>query len=537
MSIGGVHFQTIVGDFSPGYAYGTVKTHKPDNPLRPIISQVNTPTYKLAKRLNQLLKPYIPGKYLLNSVDEFLDILRGKKPDGSLASIDVESLFTNVPIEETIEIILNEVYEKRSNGLPPLNLSKNLLERLLTSCTKDAPFRGPDGKLYVQREGVAMGSPLGPLFANFYMAHVENLVLSNPEVTPSTYLRYVDDCFLDVRDTEHLQSLIQEFETKSVLRFTYELSESNTIPFLDVVVEQRDDRFVTSVYRKPTNTGQTLNADSECPTRYKTSVIRAFIRRATRTSSTYEAMHQEFTRVKQLLINNGYRNRDVDREIRNQLKQLYEPASDNENTRSQHHLYYRNFMNTEYKTDERTLKHIVTKNVKCRDDTHRLKIHIYYQSTKTKHLIMRNNPSETKRLMRTNVLYKFDCPSEDCRPRRNSYVGFTWTTLSRRLTMHRQHGAIKTHMEDEHNTTLTRQLLVNNTTIIHSNRDPRRIEIIEAIHIRDNTPSINTQKNQRLEKLALWGTKQQTTRTLQPRDAHDSQGDQHSEILDDEDEL
>ena len=188
---GGVHFQTIVGEFAPGYAYGTVKTHKNDNPLRPIISQVSTATYKLAKRLNQLLKPYIPGKYLINSVDEFLDILRAKKPEGILASIDVESLFTNVPIKETIEIILAEVYEKKSNGLPPLKLSKLILEKLLSACTKDAPFRGPDGKLYVQKEGVAMGSPLGPLFANFYMAHVENLVLSNFDVAPSTYVHTV----------------------------------------------------------------------------------------------------------------------------------------------------------------------------------------------------------------------------------------------------------------------------------------------------------------------------------------------------------
>ena len=50
--IGGVHFETISGEYIPGYAYGTVKTHKRDNPLRPIISQVCTSTYTLAKRLN-----------------------------------------------------------------------------------------------------------------------------------------------------------------------------------------------------------------------------------------------------------------------------------------------------------------------------------------------------------------------------------------------------------------------------------------------------------------------------------------------------
>ena len=439
------------------------------------------------------------------------------RPDGILASIDVESLFTNVPINETIDVILDEVYVKRGNGLPSLNLSRDILERLLKACTKDAPFRGPDGQLYLQKEGVAMGSPLGPLFANFYMSHIENSVLSDPAVAPSTYVRYVDDCFVDVKDIDHLLKLIKEFEARSVLKFTYELSTDNVLPFLDVLVERDENEYRTSVYRKPTNLGQTLNAHSECPSRYKTSVIRAFIKRAIRTSSTNKAMHDEFLRVKQLLVNNGYRNKDIDVEDKRQLDQQYNDTPKNNVHETTHHLYYRNFMNSDYKTDERILKHILKKNVSCQSNTHKLKLHIYYQSTKTKHLVMRNNPIETKWLMRTNVVYQFDCPSEDCRPQ-NSYVGYTCTTLSRRLTMHKQAGTIKTHMQEKHKTTLTREQLVQNTSIILSNRDPRRIEIAEAIHIRDHAPSINEQKNMRLEKLALWGTMQRVRR------AHNTHG-------------
>ena len=39
----------IIGDYKPGYMYGTIKVHKDGNPLRPIISLVTTPSYKLAK--------------------------------------------------------------------------------------------------------------------------------------------------------------------------------------------------------------------------------------------------------------------------------------------------------------------------------------------------------------------------------------------------------------------------------------------------------------------------------------------------------
>ena len=129
---------------------------------------------------------------------------------------------------------------------------------------------------------------------------------------------------------------------------------------------------------------------------------------------------------------------------------------------------------------------------------------------------MRNNPRETKMLDKANVMYQFDCPYGDCRLRNVHYVGFTLTTLSRRLTTHLRESSIKNHMSAIHNRTLTRSDLTNNTKVIHTN-DARRIEICEAIHIRDHAPPICSQKNNRLEKLALWGTKQQASLQSEPR--------------------
>ena len=289
-----------------------------------------------------------------------------------------------------------------------------------------------------------------------------------------------------------------------MLHFTFELAKDNTIPFLDVLVEAANNEFITSVYRKPTNTGQTLNAKSECPTRYKTSVIRSFVRRAIRTSSSHEKMHAEFVRLKQLLVNNGYSNHDVDSEIKRQLDNKYTDKTSEQTQTVTHHLYYRNHMNSQYETDEKILKSILKRNIKCKEN-HSINLHIYYQNTKTKNLVMCNNPVETKWLMRTNVVYQFQCPDEGCRLRKVNYIGYTSTTLSRRLTMHLQEGAPKDHLQQEHNTTLTRKMLTDNTRIIHSNTDHNKIEIIEAIYINQLAPHINTQKNVRLAKLSLWG--------------------------------
>ena len=107
------HFKKLIGHFSPGYLYGNAKIHKSLNepPLRPIISQIGTPTYETAKILNNILKKYIPSGYMVESTDEFLNMLQtANNRGGLLASLDVESLFTNVPVNETIDIILQHAY-------------------------------------------------------------------------------------------------------------------------------------------------------------------------------------------------------------------------------------------------------------------------------------------------------------------------------------------------------------------------------------------------------------------------------------------
>ena len=201
-----------------------------------------------------------------------------------LASLDVTNLFTNVPTEETLEIIANHVYSNES--LPAPSIPKNVLLDLLRICTSESPFRTPDNKIYHQINGVAMGSPLGPTFAEFYMCELENRVLSDVKIRPELYCRYVDDIFVVVRDDDHMTELRAAFELNSVLTFTCEFGLNQSLPFLDILVQVEDTMFVTKVYRKPTDVGRVLNEVSECPQRYKTSTIRALIHRAFKTCTS-----------------------------------------------------------------------------------------------------------------------------------------------------------------------------------------------------------------------------------------------------------
>lgn len=65
----------------------------------------------------------------MRSTDELLSLLNITQPKGILASLDVESLFTNVAIDDTIEIVLKCVYQHRT--LPAPNFPKDILKQLL----------------------------------------------------------------------------------------------------------------------------------------------------------------------------------------------------------------------------------------------------------------------------------------------------------------------------------------------------------------------------------------------------------------------
>ena len=104
-------------------------------------------------------------------------------------------------------------------------------------------------------------------------------------------------------------------ESSSVLKFTYEISINGTIPFPDVDIKTHNGQFVSDVFRKTTNDCNILNAKSECPTRYKSSVISGGICRAYKIYSSHELFEKELKRFKQILINNGYTNTEFDQEV------------------------------------------------------------------------------------------------------------------------------------------------------------------------------------------------------------------------------
>ena len=127
---------------SPGKFYGTTKLHKlPANgkidnlPIRPIVSNINTAAYQLAKRLSKVLSPMRESEHNIKSTNDFIwQIKKESIPAGYLVSSDVKSLFTNVPLDRTIDIILGRIYDHKELDT---SITKSEMKEMLTLCTKN----------------------------------------------------------------------------------------------------------------------------------------------------------------------------------------------------------------------------------------------------------------------------------------------------------------------------------------------------------------------------------------------------------------
>ena len=117
-----------------------------------------------------------------------------------MGSLDIKSLFTNIPFEKTIEICTNNLFK---NNDIVYGLKKSEFTSL---ATKELYFIF-NNILYKDFDGAAMGSPLVSSLANAFLAHHEqNWLDSCPlEYRPLYYRLYVDDIFVLFKSSNHLK--------------------------------------------------------------------------------------------------------------------------------------------------------------------------------------------------------------------------------------------------------------------------------------------------------------------------------------------
>ena len=179
--------------------YGLCKVHEGRGasndllPFRPILSAIETCTYNIAKFFIPILKDFTLNEYTVRDSFSFCDEIQEQDNNLYMASFDIASLFTNIPLDETINICVNNVFgnKKRVKGLLKKDFKQLLTLSVKSSCLVF------NYVYYQQVDGVAMGSPIGPTLANLYLVNYESKWLQDCSVQFALkyYRRYVDDIF------------------------------------------------------------------------------------------------------------------------------------------------------------------------------------------------------------------------------------------------------------------------------------------------------------------------------------------------------
>ena len=238
-----------------------------------------------------------------------------------MCSFDVSSLFTNVPLDETIAICADTLYNI-TDSQPCI--PKEVFVELLHSATSTVEFSF-DNTIYRQIDGVAMGSPLGPTLANIFVGYYEEKLFS--EISkPAVCFRYVDDTFVIFQnEKESEEFLIRLNGLHSSFQFTFEKEKNNSLPFLDVHVEHTKGSYETKAYRKPTFTAQYLRWESFTPIKRKASLVSTLAHRALKICSKSK-LKEEINRIKEILLDNGYPEDFVLKQYPRRSRSFHAPA-------------------------------------------------------------------------------------------------------------------------------------------------------------------------------------------------------------------
>ena len=231
--------------------------------------------------------------------------------DKRLLSFDVVSLFTNVPLTETVSYICDFINEHKLNiGIPT-----HYLKEIILRCTLNIQFCF-NNNLYRQIDGVAMGSPLGPVLADCFMAKLENTVLSGAIKQLTFYSRFMDDTFIMCDNDVDIDKVLELFNTAHPsVSFTMSEEQNGEIPFLDVLLIRKDDGYLQRrMYRKMGNHVQYTNFQSWVPLHQKRNLIKSVSARIFKICSP-DVIDQELTLFRTILHENGYPDKFINKHL------------------------------------------------------------------------------------------------------------------------------------------------------------------------------------------------------------------------------
>ena len=481
----------------PPRLYGLAKVHKKDTPLRPIVSMPGSAYYKVAKKVADWLS-FVPQCGINTSTEKVSRQLKDIElsDDETLISFDVTSLYTNVPVKESIKVCADLLFDKVSIQ----GIDKDTFITLAELACCNVVFSTHRGYM-VQREGLAMGSPPAPHLANGWLSTFDSMIQGNA----CLYERYMDDVLSAVKKDSVDEQLELINSLHPCLQFTYELEIDGQLPFLDMLICNKNGKLSSLWYRKPTDTGLTLNFHALAPLKYKKSVISSYIHRIYRASSSWENVHIGITQALQTLENNQYPSNFVMPIVQKVVDKLVCPENDDCKSDITEEIIPEMDANACLYTCEDKDKFLFCVHYrgkpteKLANSFRRLNApcKVIMKTKKIKSVLPPLKPAVPK-MLRSAVVYKIDCPGCD-----SGYVGFTSRHLQQRVREHiGKSGVVRKHI-DECSPLFRGENLDKEINILAYSNSLVKLMTLEALFIKQFAPSLNTKDEFKSRTLTL----------------------------------
>lgn len=453
--------------------------------------------------MTQLLNPLTKNAYSLQdsftAADKIKAIPQTLYDEGyKLISFDVVSLFTNVPLRKTVNVILDRVYKDK---VIQTNLKKRTLKKLIIDTCSKTAF-SYNNTIYEQIDGVSMGACLGPVLANIIMTELEKAVVDDliQKGLIKFYARYVDDTLLLVKpeDTDEILRRFNKFHKN--LKFTVDKFENCVPHFLDLEIHPDG----VSIYRKDTHTAQFVNYNSYTKFNHKVAWMRSLVTRAKRLCSPSK-LKEEIKKIHKFAGYNGFPKWIVN----TTMKRVNQQKQQNDNDQEEDCIKLSLSLPYIGNESEQVVKRCKKKLARLLKE--KVRINVFFKSTKL--CFFTSNKDKVPLMSNSFVIYEYTCPG--CGEK---YIGKTESTLYNRTQEHawsQKDSAVYKHfgncdgwrhikglfnIDEEEITTKeqeinTRQLQITtvreNTKVIRRADHWQTLAFKESLAIKDRKPSLN----------------------------------------------
>lgn len=278
-------------------------------PGRPIVSDCGSETYFTAEYLDHYLNPlstrhpaYVRDTY------HFIEIVKNItiSSDFHLFSMDVSSLYTNIPIQSGIDCV-KQIFQRYPDPKRP---DQQLLQLLDINLRRnDFVF---NGKYYLQTKGTAMGKKFAPAYANIFMAIWEEQAIAKCKKKPAYYLRFLDDIWgIWIGSKQEFQEFVDVLNSHDPsIQLTTEIDEQS-IHFLDTTVFKGQNfpqthKLEIKVFFKETDTHALLHRKSFHPKHSFGGIVKSQLLRFYRICSREDNFREAVQILFNALMKRGY---------------------------------------------------------------------------------------------------------------------------------------------------------------------------------------------------------------------------------------